>query len=229
MVIDDKVYEAINERAKEFIKKVSEKLLMLDKEEALKLINEYDFYKVLIKDGKLDKELSKLIKEHEKELQNIIKQVKDIGIPLSQPTLKLFDRIVKLDYDYLLGSAKNYADVVKNVIVKGIIAGKDYEVLAKELDGIPLFDYQRRVMINQIFTNSVNIELEQAFKDYKDEVRFKFVGPDDEKTRDVCKNALDNQPDEGLTFDEIQSGALEGIDFYNLGGFNCRHRWEVVV
>jgi len=60
--------------------------------------------------------------------------------------------------------------------------------------------------------------------------KFIYVGPLDDKTRDVCANVMTdprNTDSEGFTRDEILG--LEGVDFVSGGGYNCRHEWLPAV
>lgn len=223
----EQVLEAVNERAIEFVKKyLQKKLKGLSTEEKLKVITEANFYKDLMKSG-LDKELNKIMELYDNELNDIIKLGKSLKIKnflnLKIDSLKL---VANIDGAWLLGSAQSYSDQLLATLTKSIIAGNTIEEILQQVESIPLFDYQKRVAISQAFTNYRNLLLEQGFRDT--EVRFRYAGPLDEKTRPECENALLNQDPEGYTIEELKAGALEGIDFYQLGGFNCRHYWEVV-
>ena len=59
-----------------------------------------------------------------------------------------------------------------------------------------------------------------------DTATFHYAGPYDDRNRDICRTALDSEPSDGYTRDEIS--ALE-VDFVSGGGFNCRHSWELVI
>jgi hypothetical protein len=224
----DLVLESINERAKEFIKKyIKQKLGRLSEVEKLKVITEANFYMELMQMG-LDKELNKIMKLYDDELNNLIKLSKKLKVKnflsLKYDSLKL---VANIDGVWLLGSAQSYADQLLAVLTKSIIAGDTIEEILSKVENIELLDYQKRVSISQAFTNYRNLLLEQGFRNT--EVRFRYAGPLDEKTRPECENALLNQNPEGYTIEELKAGALQDIDFYQLGGFNCRHYWEVVT
>ena len=53
---------------------------------------------------------------------------------------------------------------------------------------------------------------------------YQYVGPIDEKTRDVC---LEMGMSEPITMNEIIASYGEGV-LYEGGGFNCRHSWESI-
>ncbi len=220
--------EVINKRVIEIVKNyIGKNIFKLGKVEQIKLLTEVDFYKEL-KDRGLIKEINKIMELYDNELKEIEKSLKRLKLPsFNKLELEGLTIVQGVDATWLLGSAQSYADLLKSTLMKGILTGLTEEQILNLLNEIPLFDYQKRVMIGQAFTNWRNLILNQAFKD-NDEVRFRYAGPIDEKTREVCRNALETQREEGYTISELKNGALEGIDFYQLGGFNCRHYWEVV-
>ena len=57
-----------------------------------------------------------------------------------------------------------------------------------------------------------------------DDQLYQYVGPIDEKTRDVC---LEMGMSEPITMNEIIASYGEGV-LYEGGGFNCRHSWESI-
>ena len=59
-----------------------------------------------------------------------------------------------------------------------------------------------------------------------EEQRFKYVGPNDNKTREICKEVLsDSQNNKGFTFAEIEKLP---VTFTEGGKYNCRHEFVPV-
>lgn len=225
----DELIDEINQLATEFAKKfLTKNLIELSRTEQVKVIMQADFYRELVNDKRFFKSLEKFKKKYEGVLDELINDAKRMKVKqISKLTIENLSLVYEIDATWLLGSAQSYADILRSTLLKGVIAGLDNNELLAQIENIPLFDYQKRVLINQSFTNYRNLVIEKIFGDT--EVKFKLAGPLDEKTRDVCRHALETQREEGYTIEEIQKGALPGIDWYNVGGFNCRHYFEAII
>ena len=82
----------------------------------------------------------------------------------------------------------------------------------QKIDGSPLSELDEEV--NLLITKEL-----KAFEEFP-EIKFKYIGTNDDKTREVCKRALKLPP---LTRKEID--ALGYVSFTDRGGYNCRHDW----
>jgi hypothetical protein len=89
-----------------------------------------------------------------------------------------------------------------------------------------LADYQVNALVNTSMRTVSRATFAAGTQDLPDEAKYVYVGPLDDRTRDVCRNALQGQPDDGYTKAEIRG--LD-VDLINGGGWNCRHDWRVVV
>lgn len=224
----DELIEALNNEVSKFIERLIEKgLADFSRSEQATIIMQLDLYNELVKDKNISKLLNAVEKKYLETLNEIVNSAEAMGLRISKLTIDNLKLVYSLDATWLLGSAKDYANLLQSTLMKGIIAGLDRNALLEQVKDIPLLDGQKRVMLNQSFTNYRNLIIEKILGDEKS-IRYRYAGPNDEKTRDVCREALQNQRKEGYTMDEIQNGALPGIDWYNLGGFNCRHYWEIV-
>ena len=59
--------------------------------------------------------------------------------------------------------------------------------------------------------------------DLPENTQYEYIGPDDEKTRPVCRTYLSSDP---LTLSEIRRVKSDG--FEHGGGVNCRHYWSPI-
>jgi hypothetical protein len=57
-----------------------------------------------------------------------------------------------------------------------------------------------------------------------EDIRWTYVGPIDDRTRDICMDTVSNEPDKGYTEAEVLAS---NTPFGDRGGFNCRHSWMV--
>jgi hypothetical protein len=125
---------------------------------------------------------------------------------------------------YLTGQARQYADQLKNAMLRGIITGQTNAQIVSGLAtgfGVGTFisSSETSFLIGDAFARFSNTSRAKAFEEFP-EVRFQYVGVSDNKTREVCQRALQEPP---LTRKEID--ALGYVDFGNRGGYNCRHDW----
>ena len=125
---------------------------------------------------------------------------------------------------YLTGQARQYADQLKNAMLRGIITGQTNAQIASGLAtgfGVGTFisSSETSFLIGDAFARFSNTSRAKAFEKFP-EVRFQYVGVSDNKTREVCQRALQEPP---LTRKEID--ALGYVDFGGRGGYNCRHDW----
>jgi len=125
---------------------------------------------------------------------------------------------------YLTGQVRQYSDQLKNAMLRGIITGQtNKQIMESLVAGFGVGNFisssEASFLINDAFSRFSNLTRAKAFEEFP-EIKFQYIGPSDNKTRDVCKRALQEPP---LTQKEINS--LGYIDFVNRGGYNCRHSW----
>tara|TARA_R100000664_G_scaffold34004_1_gene53288 strand:- start:567 stop:1238 length:672 start_codon:yes stop_codon:yes gene_type:complete len=122
------------------------------------------------------------------------------------------------------GMTRQVSNVMQNAMVSGINSG----LKGAELQGI---------MRNAVRTNIPRVEnvVGTMLGDYRrsvigamaidlpDDTQYEYIGPDDEKTRPICRTYLSSDP---LTLKEIRQIKLDG--FEHGGGVNCRHYWSPI-
>ena len=122
------------------------------------------------------------------------------------------------------GVTRQVSNVMQNAMVSGINNGLKGDALknvmrtavrtniprVENVVGTMLGDYRRAVM------GVMAIDLPES-------TEYEYVGPDDEKTRPVCRTYLSSDP---LTMNEIRQVKADG--FEHGGGVNCRHYWKPV-
>tara|TARA_R110000796_G_scaffold168252_1_gene285165 strand:- start:461 stop:1165 length:705 start_codon:yes stop_codon:yes gene_type:complete len=128
---------------------------------------------------------------------------------------------------YLTNGARQYADQLKTAMLRGIITGETNAQIMAGLEtgfGVGTFisSSEASFLINDGLSRFSNTIRAKAFEDFPN-TRFKYVGTSDNKTRDVCKQALSASGENGLTKKQIDS--LGYVNFSNRGGYNCRHDW----
>ena len=122
------------------------------------------------------------------------------------------------------GVTRQVSNVMQNAMVAGIHNGLKGDALknvmrtavrtniprVENVVGTMLGDYRRSVMGAMAMDLPENTEYE-------------YVGPDDERTRLICRTYLSSDP---LTIDEIRQVKADG--FEHGGGVNCRHYWSPI-
>ena len=122
------------------------------------------------------------------------------------------------------GVTRQVSNAMQNAMIAGVNSGLKGEELksvirtavrtniprVENVVGTMLSDYRRSVI------GAMAIDLPE-------DTEFEYVGPDDEKTRPVCRTYLASDP---LTLGEIRS--VKSYCFEHGGGVNCRHYWKPV-
>ena len=201
----------------------------------LQLAIEVDFFQELQEAG-----LSKVFKRMMTEYGNIITDLEKYKTKGIAPyTIKELDLVARLDAEYLLGYAKNYAVQFKSSLIKGYVAGEDYRTIASRLQDSRLKNNQIIAAVTTAKDTYRAVSVAKLFED-EPETRFKLNGIIDDRNRCQCRAVLFNQPESGWTKSEIDAGGATAIarelcpkfegqySFIYRGGFNCRHYWEIV-
>ena len=120
------------------------------------------------------------------------------------------------------GVTRQVSNEMQNAMVSGLNSG---------LKG----DELKNIMRTAVRTNTPRIEntIYTMLGDYRravvgamamdlpEDTLYRYVGPDDEKNRPICRTYLSNDP---LTLEEIRQVKSDG--FEHGGGHRCRHYWE---
>lgn len=143
---------------------------------------------------------------------------------VSVASIETLKELKKFEMTYLTNGVRQYSDQLKTAMLRGIITGEtNAQIMAGLQTGFGVGNFisssETSFLINDAFSRFSNTSRAKAFEEFPD-IKFQYIGPSDNKTRDVCQRALQEPP---LTREEINS--LGYIDFGNRGGYNCRHDW----
>ena len=143
---------------------------------------------------------------------------------VSAASIDALRELKNFEMTYLTNGVRQYSDQLKTAMLRGIITGESNIQIMNNINttfgvGTYISSSETSFLINDAFSRFSNASRAKAYEQFP-EVKFKYIGPSDDKTRDVCKRALQEEP---LTREEIN--ALGYIDFSNRGGYNCRHDW----
>jgi|TARA_Y100001937_G_scaffold19507_1_gene26871 hypothetical protein len=122
------------------------------------------------------------------------------------------------------GVTRNVTNVMRNAMIAGLNSGLTGDRLKETMQtavtvnipriqnviGTMLGDYRRAVI------GAMAVDLPK-------DTLYEYIGPDDEKTRPVCRTYLSSDP---LNVSEIRSVKADG--FEHGGGVNCRHYWSPI-
>ena len=125
---------------------------------------------------------------------------------------------------YLTNGVRQYSDQLKTAMLRGIITGESNIQIMNNINttfgvGTYISSSETSFLINDAFSRFSNASRAKAFEEFP-EIKFTYIGTNDDKTREVCKRAL-KLPQ--LTRKEID--ALGYVSFTDRGGYNCRHDW----
>lgn len=146
---------------------------------------------------------------------------------LGQVSVASIDALRELknfEMTYLTNGVRQYSDQLKTAMLRGIITGESNIQIMNNINttfgvGTYISSSETSFLINDAFSRFSNASRAKAYEEFP-EVKFKYIGSNDDKTRDVCKRALQEKP---LTRKEID--ALGYVSFTDRGGYNCRHDW----
>ena len=143
---------------------------------------------------------------------------------VSVASIDALRELKNFEMTYLTNGVRQYSDQLKTAMLRGIITGESNIQIMNNINttfgvGTYISSSETSFLINDAFSRFSNATRAKAFEEFP-EIKFEYVGTSDDKTRDVCKRALQEKP---LTRKQID--ALGYVDFVNRGGYNCRHDW----
>ena len=106
--------------------------------------------------------------------------------------------------------AQGVANNLSRAVIKGLMAGMVGGTRPDAVITTMLATYEQSVIATMA-------------EDLPENTRWEYVGPRDEKNREVCREYLNASP---LTKNEITAIKSDGFIFR--GGWRCRHQWNVV-
>jgi len=167
--------------------------------------------------------LDKFDGEYTRMLAAAVKEARKRGIdPLAGASVEGLQVLRELDYERLLGKASSYASELQAQLFRGVYGGSSISQITSKLSETKLASHQLNVMAYDGIKIFDDMSRYTVFKG--EDVKWTYIGPDDEFTRDVCKTTLgDDKNVDGFTESKIPSDTPFGVR----GGFNCRHSWEI--
>jgi len=166
--------------------------------------------------------------EYDDVATKVFNQARSRGLQVQVATAQNLELIKELDAGTLLGRARDFSSRYKSELLRGIIAGESGRQIVDRLTatlGTELTSANLNLIVNDSFAKFSNSATFQAFAD-EPQTRYRYVGVLDGKTRDSCRQVLeDGQNSEGYTMEEIFDLP---VGFDDRGGFNCRHDWVVI-
>ena len=117
----------------------------------------------------------------------------------------------------------NIASHIRNEVVKGIQAGLSPDMILQNVTSASISNSQMQTLVNTTLNSYSRSITTAMMQEAPDNTKYHYIGPVDEKTRDVClKMASEGR----ITRKEIEKAYGREV-LVEGGGFNCRHKWEV--
>ena len=203
--------------------KVANQLRSLSDTELINTLRELNLFQDLLDRGYADA-VNGLIDSYGDNLSRIVKEARKRGIrDIAGGTVSQLELLQELDTRRLLGNLSEYADRLTNALFSGIVSGESIGLIIKRLsETVPLATHQLNVAAYDSFRQFDDLARYRVFEGAN--VRWEYVGPVDDRNRDVCRATIENQPSKGYTEAQVKSS---NTPFGIRGGFNCRHEWMV--
>lgn len=146
-----------------------------------------------------------------------------LKLKLSEVGESMYLRLREISFQEMNVTRLTIQNSLARVAVRSEIEGIGRGQIIKELDDI-FGGFERRIE-TEAFTGMINVNNAvklDAFQNVGVE-KYVYVGPRDDKTRDVCMSTLsDPRQETGWTLTEINNSETP---FISRGGWNCRHEW----
>lgn len=148
---------------------------------------------------------------------------------LTSDTIEKFDTIQNVHIEKMLDMKQNYANDMRDFAIQYELEGKRFTDIQFKDYLNSTFDTMKRRLSTEAITgiSIADRVLKNDFFSQAKIERFQYVGPNDNVTRDSCRNTLsDPRQDTGWTMAEINSSETP---FVQCGGWNCRHEWLPMI
>jgi hypothetical protein len=133
-----------------------------------------------------------------------------------------------LELDSLVSENRELSKQLKKEVFRGLLTGESINEIATRVE--TEFSGNARIAQSRVATGDTVSKLfrtttQKAFEG-DEQQRFRYIGPNDSKTRDICREVLGNsQNNKGFTFAEIEKLP---VTFTEGGKYNCRHEFVPV-
>ena len=192
--------------------------------ELMQIAKQIDFFAEMEALG-LTKLMNRVGKTFDDEIARVFAELskRELG-QVSAASINALRELKNFEMTYLTNGVRQYSDQLKTAMLRGIITGESNIQIMNNINttfGVGTFisSSETSFLINDAFSRFSNASRAKAYEEFPD-IKFKYIGTNDDKTRDVCKRALKEKP---LTRKEID--ALGYVSFTDRGGYNCRHDW----
>lgn len=204
-------------------------LKTLNNTELLQLAKQIDFFAEMEQLG-YSSLLTRTSKAYDDEIAKIFAELSRRELQrVPAASVEILRQLKDFELNYLTGSVRQYADQLKNAMLRGIVTGQTNIQIMNNLTtsfGVGTFisSSETSFLINDAFATFSNATRAKAYEQFPD-LTFKYIGPRDDKTRDACKKVFAEIEKRGpLTIDEINALTIPGFQgFSRRGGYNCRH------
>jgi len=202
---------------------IAKRMDSLTDTELVAIAKELDFFQELLDRGYTNA-VNGLMESYEDQVVKIKALADKRGIATIQgATVAQLQLLQDLEAESLLGKATTFANDLKDGLFKGIVSGeRPSNIVARLKDTVKLETHQLNVAVQDGIKQFDDVARHKVFEG--EDVRWEYVGPADEVTRDICFNTLTNQPAKGYTEAQVNASATP---FGTRGGFNCRHSWMI--
>jgi hypothetical protein len=217
----------------EKVNRLLPRLETLSDSELIELSRSLDFFEEAKRLG-----YDKIVKDFErglnKEVADTLKKAGTFGVDIGAVNLESLQLIMDLELDSLVSENRELSKQLKKEVFRGLLTGESINEISARIERD--FSGTARIAQSRVATGDAVSKLfrtttQKAFEG-DDQQRFKYVGPDDNKTREICKSVLGNsQNNKGFTFAEIEALAPIGgkkVTFTDAGSYNCRHEFVPV-
>ena len=192
--------------------------------ELMQIAKQIDFFDEMDKLG-YGKLINRVGKTFDNEIARVFAELSKPELrKVSAVSIDALRELKNFEMTYLTNGVRQYSDQLKTAMLRGIITGESNIQIMNNINntfgiGTYISSSETSFLINDAFSRFSNATRAKAYEEFPD-IKFKYIGTNDDKTRDVCKRALKLSP---LTRKEID--ALGYVSFTDRGGYNCRHDW----
>ena len=190
--------------------------------ELMQIAKQIDFFAEMETLG-FGKLMNKVGKTYDDEIARVFAELSKPELrKVSAVSIDALRELKNFEMTYLTNGVRQYSDQLKTAMLRGIITGESNIQIMNNINttfgvGTYISSSETSFLINDAFARFSSTSRAKAFEEFP-EVKFQYIGANDNKTREVCQRALQLPP---LTRAEID--ALGYVSFTDRGGYNCRH------
>ncbi len=216
--------KAIEDELQRDLEKLAYKMSQMTDTEILATTKKLNFLQELIDKG-YGKELNNLMIEYDVLLAKSVLEANKRGIiPVGSERVEALQTLKDLDTETLLGRASAWSNEMKKSMFTSIYSGANIRSVVASIAETELATYQMNVAVNTGLRQFSDLSRYSVFRGQ--DVKWTYVGPQDDRTRDDCQSTHNNEPAIGYTEEQVNNDT--NTPFGVRGGFNCRHSWMVL-